>query len=106
MDFLEIALGPVGALALAVPTAAYALRKVENRYESELTLIKDSLARAETELEDARRCLAAETQARLADAKEASASLLAVYERVHATLDGLEDFVRRQAAKLIDSQRS
>ena len=96
MDWLEVALGPVGALALAVPTAAYALRKVEARYESELATVRAALTKCEGELDDARSALAAETQARLADAKAASASLLAVYDRVHATLDGLEDFVRRQ----------
>lgn len=105
MDWLSQAIGPVGALAIAVPTAALALRKVEQRYQAELDALRAQYVRCQSELEGARKALADETQARLADAKASSAALLAVYDRVHATLDGLEDWVRKQLGKTPDSQR-
>jgi Skp family chaperone for outer membrane proteins len=105
VDWVQQAIGPLGALAIAVPTAALALREVKQRYQAEVDRLKEEHKAKCAELDATRKALADETAARLADAKASSAALLAVYDRVHATLDGLEDWVRTQLGKQPESQR-
>lgn len=94
MNWLESALGPAGALALAVPVAAIALRKLEARWTAEVA-DRDARIRelvAERQRLDDR--LAQAAVERVAAEQRSAESLLKVYERVHTTLDGLEPVLR------------
>jgi hypothetical protein len=99
MEWVELAMGPMGALALAVPLAVVLLRRLDSRYADELVALRAENSSLRADVTESRKALEVEHGARLADAKESTKSLLGVYERVHETLDGLEALVKADRAK-------
>lgn len=98
MDWISLASGPLGALAITLPTAAYALKKLEARYSSELQSQREYRVILEQENAASRAALEKLHQARLADSQSAAHSLLEVYQKVHDTLDRLEELVRSKGS--------
>ncbi len=106
MDWLTVASGPMGALALAVPLAAVLLRRLDSRYAEELAAARAEITALKIEIAAARKSLEDEASARLADSKENARAMLGIYERVHETLDGLEALVKADRSKSEPPQSS
>ena len=99
-DWLQLVIGPAGALVLAVIFGAAAAKELRKRHDEELAALRASLLRREVDLTQARAQLEAEHAARLGDAKATTQTLLDLNDRIHQTLDTLETLTRMSGTRI------
>jgi alkylation response protein AidB-like acyl-CoA dehydrogenase len=95
-EWLQLVLGPLGALALAVTAAVVMTRELGRRHSAEVQWLRDEIARLQVSVRETRAQLDAEQIARVRDAKSSNAAILEVSDRVHSTICRLEDLVQRR----------
>jgi Skp family chaperone for outer membrane proteins len=93
-ELLSQILGPLGALVLAVVALRYQTRTataerttLRQRYEQEIEHLRGELDAEQREHLATRAALQEEHRARLRDARSTTETLLALTDRVHATVD-------------------
>ncbi len=94
--WLQLVLGPLGALVLAVSIGVAALRELRRKHAQELQWLTDALRQREQENASLQEKLDTEHAARLKDAHDMTDTLLALNDRIHQTLDRLETLTRRR----------
>lgn len=93
-DWWALALGPLGALVIALTAALYSARELRRVQAERVDRLEQMLANRRTECEQLRGQLQAEHANRLEDAKTTTRTLLDLNDRIHKTLDGLEALTR------------
>jgi hypothetical protein len=91
---MQLALGPAGALVVALSFAVLAGRELRRKHQAEVLRLEALLTSRTAECAQTRDQLAAEHAARLEDAKATTTTLLALNDRIHKTLDSLEALTR------------
>ena len=93
-EWLQLAIGPAGALVIALTAAVLAGKELRRKHMAEVKRLEQLLAERTGECEQCRAQLQAEHAARLDDAKATTATLLSLNDRIHQTLDNLEALTR------------
>jgi len=93
-EWLQLVVGPAGALVLAVIFGAAAAKELRMKHAEQVETLRASLKYRHQELAELRAQLQAEHAARLDDAKATTQTLLELNDRIHRTLDGLEALTR------------
>ena len=93
-EWLQLAIGPAGALAIALTFAVLVGKELRRKHAAEVQRLERLLTERTTECATTRAELAAEHVARLEDAKATTRTLLDLNDRIHRTLDGLEALTR------------
>lgn len=85
-EWLELVLGPLGALVLAVSASYVMAREIRKRHAKEVDWLRSRLEETDKELD-------AERTARVQDAKDAGRDLLELSDRFHVTLQHLDTVI-------------
>lgn len=93
-DWLQLVIGPVGALVLAIVYGAGAVKELRAKHAEQIQQLTDSREVRIKELAELRCQLQQEHAARLEDAKATTRTLLDLNDRIHRTLDTLETLTR------------
>lgn len=93
-EWLQLALGPLGALVIALGVGVGVARELRRKHAGEISRLETLLAERTRECAELRALLQTEHAARLEDAKATTGTLLALNDRIHRTLDNLEALTR------------
>lgn len=93
-DWLQLVIGPAGALVLAVLYGWGAVKELRAKHSEQIAQLLESRDLRIKELTECRTQLQNEHAARLQDARETTRTLLDLNDRIHRTLDGLEALTR------------
>ena len=105
-EWVQMALGPLGGLVMAVAATVVLVRELRQRWAEEFTRLEKALSERAEECRALQAKLQDEHEQRLLDAKATTETLLALQARVHQTLDNLETLARRAGGELPTTGRT